>query len=53
MVTNLWFIAVALGPVLLGGAIIFAITRRRQRSAQEQHARKQANRELYERPNTR
>lgn len=53
MADNLWFVVVALGPIVLGGAIVFAVTRRRKLSAQEKQAREGANQELYDRPASR
>ncbi|MFD1746785.1 LPXTG cell wall anchor domain-containing protein [Rhizobium helianthi] len=53
MADNLWFIAVALGPVLLGGAIVFAMMRRRRFSQDEIEERRAANHDLYDRPQSR
>lgn len=50
MSTNLWFLAVAIGPVLLGGAIVYALMRRRRLNPVEDMRRDEAVRELYDKP---
>jgi cytochrome c-type biogenesis protein CcmH/NrfF len=50
---NLWFVAVAIGPVLLGGAMIYAMMRRRRLSRAEETEQDQAVRELYDKPTPR
>jgi cytochrome c-type biogenesis protein CcmH/NrfF len=47
---NLWFVAVAIGPVLLGGAVVYAMMRRRRLSQSEVTQQDQAVRDLYEKP---
>lgn len=50
---NLWFVAVAIGPVLLGGAMIYVMVRRRRLSRSEETEQAQAVRALYDKPTPR
>jgi cytochrome c-type biogenesis protein CcmH/NrfF len=50
---NLWFIAVAIGPVLLGGAVVYAMMRRRRLSRPEEARQDKAVSDLYDKPATR
>jgi cytochrome c-type biogenesis protein CcmH/NrfF len=50
MIDNIWFFAVALGPVLLGAAIVYAMMRRRRLSRVEEARQKSATRDLYDKP---
>ncbi len=43
----LWFAAVAIGPVILAAAMIYAIMRKRRFSRAEQIERDRKTRELY------
>lgn len=43
----LWLFAVAIGPILLGGAIGYALWRRRQLSRLEKAAQKRKVEQLY------
>lgn len=45
----LWFVAVALGPVMLGAAIAFALLRRRRLSMRERMESREATERLYRR----
>lgn len=45
----LWFVAVALGPVILGAAIAFALLRRRRPSVRERTESREATEGLYRR----
>lgn len=47
MPETLWLIAVVLGPVLLGGLILYEILRRRRLSASERNERTKKTREIY------
>ncbi|MBT9369113.1 hypothetical protein [Rhizobium sp. CSW-27] len=53
MSTELWFFAVAIGPVLLGGAIVYALMRRRRINPVEDMRREEAVRDLYDKPGSR
>lgn len=44
----LWLIVVMLGPILLGGAIVFAVMRQRRLSGRERSNQDAATRELYQ-----
>lgn len=48
MADLIWFIAVAIGPVMLGAAIAYAMLRQRRLSAREKHEQNDAVRHLYE-----
>lgn len=48
MANSLWFLVIAIGPILLGGAIAFALMRRRRLSAGEKRRQKQAVERLYD-----
>lgn len=48
MADNLWFLIVALGPVLLGCAIVYALMQRRRLSSEEKHQQSEAIDRLYE-----
>jgi hypothetical protein len=48
MINYFWLFVVLLGPVLLGGAIFFAIMRQRRLSGRERLNQDAATRELYE-----
>lgn len=50
MADNFWFIVVALGPVLLGCAIIYALLRRRRLSTHEKIRQEEAIERLYDKP---
>ena len=50
MADNLWLILVALGPVLLGGAIAYAMLRRRRLSGVEKVRQQEAVETLYDKP---
>lgn len=43
----LWFFAVAVGPVILGGAALYALLRRRRLRTGERVARDAATEKLY------
>ena len=43
----IWFVAVGLGPLVLGLAIIYAILRRRRLSPEERERRNRGVRHLY------
>lgn len=47
MADLLWFVAVAIGPVMLGAAIAYALLRQRRLSAREKRAQNDAVRRLY------
>jgi hypothetical protein len=47
---ELWFVIVALGPVLLGIVIAYAIVRRRRLSPAEKIRQKEAVKRLYDKP---
>ncbi|MFN3634105.1 MAG: hypothetical protein ACK4UZ_00045 [Rhizobium rhizophilum] len=47
MINYFWLAVVMLGPVLLGGAIVYAILRQRRLSARERINSDAATRELY------
>jgi hypothetical protein len=53
MIDNFWFFAVALGPVLLGAAIVYAMMRRRRLSRVEEMRQDGAVRDLYDKPTAR
>lgn len=53
MADNLWFFAVAIGPVLLGAAVVYAMMRQRRLSRPEQTQQDHAVQELYEKPTQR
>ena len=44
----LWFFAVAVGPVILGGALLFALTRQRKLSSREKLSQSETVRDLYD-----
>ena len=44
----LWFFAVAIGPVILGGVLLFALTRQRNLSSRERSSQTDAVRDLYD-----
>jgi hypothetical protein len=48
MIDYFWLSVVMLGPVLLGGAIVYAIMRQRRLSGSERRASDAATRELYQ-----
>ncbi len=49
MIENLgWLFAVALGPVILGAAILYAYTKRRRLTSREKAEQHEAVQELYE-----
>lgn len=48
MINYLWLFVVALGPILLGVAVFYAIMRQRRFSARERINQDAATRELYE-----
>lgn len=50
MADNFWFIVVALGPVLLGGAIFYALLRRRRLTPGEERRQEEAVERLYDKP---
>jgi hypothetical protein len=50
MADNLWFFAVAIGPILLGAAILYGIMHRRRLSRGEQHRQEDAVEHLYDKP---
>ncbi|HEV7433645.1 hypothetical protein [Rhizobium halophilum] len=50
MADKLWFIVVALGPLLLGGVIAYSLIRRRRLRATEQIEQKEAVERLYDKP---
>ncbi|MBB4066806.1 hypothetical protein [Gellertiella hungarica] len=43
----LWFFAVAIGPVILGAVILYAVLRNRRLTPGERVARSEAVREMY------
>jgi len=43
----LWFVAVAIGPVILAIVIAYALIRRRRLSAREREVQKEATERLY------
>lgn len=45
----LWFVAVALGPAILGAAIAFALLRRRRLSMRERIESREATEGIYRR----
>lgn len=47
MADILWFIAVAGGPIVLGGAILYATVRSRRLTRAEKQDRSEAIQELY------
>lgn len=51
MADILWFLAVAGGPVVLGGAILYATIRSRRLSPAEKERRSEAIRDLYKNEN--
>ncbi|MCY1665978.1 hypothetical protein [Rhizobium sp. SL86] len=53
MIDNLWFVAVAIGPVLLGAAFIYAMMRRRRLTRPEELRQDAAIQDLYEKPSRR
>lgn len=50
MADNLWFFAVAIGPVLLGIALIYGLMRRRRLTDSERARQEQATKRLYDKP---
>ena len=50
MADKLWFIVVALGPVLLGCAIAYALMRKRRLSTTEMARQENAVERLYDKP---
>jgi hypothetical protein len=50
MADNLWFILVALGPVILGGAIAYALMKRRRLTGAEKAQQHEAVERLYDKP---
>lgn len=50
MADKLWFIVVALGPLLLGGVIAYALMRRRRLSTSEKVEQEKAVERLYDKP---
>lgn len=50
MADKIWFVVVALGPVLLGCAIAYALMRRRRLSTSEVVEQKEATERLYDKP---
>lgn len=53
MIDNLWLVAVALGPVLLGAALIYAMMRRRRLTRSEELQQDASLQDLYEKPSRR
>lgn len=52
MINYLWMFVVALGPLLLGGAVFYAIIRQRRLTRRERINQDAATRELYEKDET-
>ncbi|KPF57784.1 hypothetical protein [Rhizobium sp. AAP116] len=52
MINYLWLFVVALGPILLGGAVFYAIMRQRRLTRRERINQDAATRELYEKDET-
>ncbi len=50
MADKIWFIIVALGPLLLGAAIAYSILKKRRLTASEKVAQKEAVEQLYNKP---
>lgn len=50
MMNYLWFVTVALGPVLIAAVLAFALLRRRRLSSFEKRKGDEATRELYKDP---
>ncbi|MFN7103477.1 MAG: hypothetical protein ACK4N1_12750 [Pseudorhizobium sp.] len=50
MADKIWFIVVALGPVLLGCVIAYAMMRRRRLTAPEKFQQEKAVERLYDKP---
>ena len=50
MADNFWFIVVAVGPILLGAAIAYALLQRRRLTAKEKRQQEEAIEELYDKP---
>ncbi|MGK9053892.1 hypothetical protein QTA58_14125 [Neorhizobium sp. CSC1952] len=50
MADNFWFMVVALGPILLGGAIAYALLQRRRLSPGEERRQEKAVEDLYDKP---
>lgn len=50
MADNLWFILVAIGPIILGGAIAYAMLQRRRLSGSEKARQEEAVEALYDKP---
>ena len=50
MEDKLWFIIVALGPVLLGAALVYAMRHRRRLSKAEKIRQEEAVEQLYDKP---
>ncbi|KEQ07694.1 MULTISPECIES: hypothetical protein [Pseudorhizobium] len=50
MADKIWFIVVALGPVLLGCIIAYALMRRRRLNTTEVVEQKEAMEQLYDKP---
>jgi hypothetical protein len=50
MEDKLWFVIVALGPVLLGAALVYAMRHRRRLSKAEKIRQEEAVEQLYEKP---
>ncbi len=53
MTNNLWFFAVAVGPVLLGCAVVYAMMQQRRQSQAEERQSDRAVQDLYEKPTRR
>lgn len=49
MIEFLWLLAVTAGPLLLGGALVYAILRQRRLSASERRWQQAAEDKLYHR----
>lgn len=52
MINYLWLFVVALGPILLGGAVFYAIRRQRRLTHSERINQDAATRTLYEKDET-
>ncbi len=50
MADNFWFVVVALGPILLGGAVAYALLQRRRLTGSEEIKQEEAIERLYDKP---
>lgn len=50
MADNFWFIVVAIGPMLLGAAIAYALLQRRRLTDREKEQQEEAIERLYDKP---